>query len=308
MTLFAPKERSRGPSFICVGPEKTGTSWLYANLRQHPDVFLTPIKEIRYFYEVYAYPGERWWARLSPTGDWHSRDLRSYLLERRRVYLKRPLSVVRRRKRLFWDARFVFGRRTDRWYLSLFADSGGRIAGDVSPQYFCLPDPFIAGMKSLLPDARIIVLLRDPVDWSWSFARMSLIGTRDPEDVPESEYQAFFHRYQQYYPTEQAIDRWMRHFPSNQVFFGFYDRLCEAPEQFFDEICTFLGVDASRTPRQVRSHLHDRKNPGRGLAMPAHVERQLSRQWIPEIERLMERFHPYPMHWRERCERVLSRR
>src|SRR5881296_3927906 len=38
-----------GPDFICVGPQKGGTSWLYQQLESHPDFWMPPIKELHYF-------------------------------------------------------------------------------------------------------------------------------------------------------------------------------------------------------------------------------------------------------------------
>ena len=35
--------------FIAIGPPKTGTTWLYKNLVNHPEVSLPRDKEIRYF-------------------------------------------------------------------------------------------------------------------------------------------------------------------------------------------------------------------------------------------------------------------
>jgi hypothetical protein len=35
--------------FLCVGAAKSGTTWLSENLRQHPDIFIPPRKEIHYF-------------------------------------------------------------------------------------------------------------------------------------------------------------------------------------------------------------------------------------------------------------------
>lgn len=38
------------PDFICIGAQKSATTWLYAQLRQHPQVFLPAIKELNFFY------------------------------------------------------------------------------------------------------------------------------------------------------------------------------------------------------------------------------------------------------------------
>src|ERR1700754_3667019 len=41
-----------GPGFICVGAQKAGTGWLYEQLRNHPDFWLPPMKELHYFDRV----------------------------------------------------------------------------------------------------------------------------------------------------------------------------------------------------------------------------------------------------------------
>ena len=38
--------------FVCVGAQKSGTTWLARVLADHPDVFVTPVKEIHYFDHV----------------------------------------------------------------------------------------------------------------------------------------------------------------------------------------------------------------------------------------------------------------
>lgn len=38
-----------GPNFICVGAAKAGSTWLHLCLSEHPEVFVPPQKEIRFF-------------------------------------------------------------------------------------------------------------------------------------------------------------------------------------------------------------------------------------------------------------------
>ena len=298
----------RGPAFICVGPEKTGTSWLYANLAPHPDVFLLPVKEIRYFYEVVTYPHEKWWSRLSSRGDWHAQDCRAYLRERLEYYLKRPRSIKGEWPRFAWDWRYLFGHRSDEWYFSLFAEAGQRLSGDISPQYLSLPDDQLRRICDLLPDVKVIILLRDPIDWSWSFARMSLIGKRKAEDIPDEEFRAFFDTYMNYYPTLAAIERWHQYFPPKRVHVGFYDMICEDPRRFYGQVCDFLEIDERRAPDQVQSKLSSRVNEGRNIPMPHRLELYLARNWSGEVERLCKAFTPYPQRWSQHCSRILGDR
>src|SRR3954471_13604130 len=41
--------RAEGPDFLIIAPGKTGTTWLAANLRCHPAVFVPAVKEVKYF-------------------------------------------------------------------------------------------------------------------------------------------------------------------------------------------------------------------------------------------------------------------
>jgi hypothetical protein len=43
------------PNFIVIGAQKSGTTWLYRNLRQHPDIFMPPEQHKELFFFSYRY-------------------------------------------------------------------------------------------------------------------------------------------------------------------------------------------------------------------------------------------------------------
>jgi len=43
------EDLSRFPDFLIIGPQRTGTTWLHAHLRFHPQIFLSEPKEIFFF-------------------------------------------------------------------------------------------------------------------------------------------------------------------------------------------------------------------------------------------------------------------
>ncbi|MEA2558145.1 MAG: hypothetical protein QOG88_1683 [Actinomycetota bacterium] len=85
--------------------------------------------------------------------------------------------------------------RGERWYRSHFpsteemAGKGARITGEASPSYLFHPD--VPGrVQAMLPDARFIVLLRDPVIRAWSQWSLARALHREPlsfEDAVENE-------------------------------------------------------------------------------------------------------------------------
>lgn len=51
----------RLPDFLYIGPDKAGSSWLHEVLTQHPQVFVTPAKDL-YFFDRYFDKGVDWYA------------------------------------------------------------------------------------------------------------------------------------------------------------------------------------------------------------------------------------------------------
>lgn len=52
---------SRLPNFLYVGPDKAGSSWLHETLMKHPEVYLTPAKDL-YYFDRYYDRGTEWYA------------------------------------------------------------------------------------------------------------------------------------------------------------------------------------------------------------------------------------------------------
>ncbi len=55
-----PSPARRLPDFLFIGPDKTGSSWLYKMLQAHPDSYVPPIKDI-YFFDRYYERGLDWY-------------------------------------------------------------------------------------------------------------------------------------------------------------------------------------------------------------------------------------------------------
>lgn len=51
----------RLPNFLYVGPDKAGSSWLHETLLKHPDVYLSPAKDL-YYFDRYYDRGVAWYS------------------------------------------------------------------------------------------------------------------------------------------------------------------------------------------------------------------------------------------------------
>jgi hypothetical protein len=90
------------PNFLYIGPDKAGSSWLHEVLITHPQVFLTPAKDI-YFFDRYFDRGPAWY--LSHFSQ--ARPEQSVIGEVCQDYLSEPEAPRRIRDVLGPDVRFM---------------------------------------------------------------------------------------------------------------------------------------------------------------------------------------------------------
>ncbi len=140
------------PNFIIIGAGRSGTTSLYHYLSQHPEVFMSPVKETRFF---------AWRAEFAGRAQ-----------------------VDRRAHRPQYPVRALAD------YEALFAGAAGRRAiGEATPRYMFVPGvPDL--MASLVPEARLIAILRDPAERafsSWMGRVLNGLERRSFEQAVEDE-------------------------------------------------------------------------------------------------------------------------
>lgn len=136
-----------------------------------------------------------------------------------------------------------FARRDQAWYESHFKEAKpGQILGEATPMYLCDPDAPNRILETL-PDARFIVILRNPVSRALSHYRMArakqhiaedldaLIKARDPRVLERGLYGA-------------QLSRWMSIFPAERFLVLFFEEVMADQSTALTQIANWLGVDA----------------------------------------------------------------
>ena len=300
--------QSTGPDFICIGAHKTGTTWLYETLRPHPEVYLTPVKELKYFWEEYREPNKGVVKRFLGQ-QWLAVWYRSVLKDCARRCLRNIFQLPRLRRELWFDIRFLFLPHNDSWYASLFANAPPRKGGDISPQYFSLPEPVVCRIHGLYPHAKIVILLREPIGRVWSWAKMALCSNNNkvPSEVSDEEFYKFFDMLYGLVPSYMAVvQTWKNYFSADQVFVGFYDQLLESPLSLYRDIGNFIGIDVERTPEHVVSRISQQYNVGLNFNVPDKYSVYLARQYLACVEEVCQEYRPYPQQWLKEYNELLS--
>ena len=204
------------PNFLVIGAAKAGTTSLYRYLRSHPDIYLSPIKEPKYF----AFPETRPFF-VGPDSNRRNQD---------------PTIIWK-----LEEYRQLFDGRTYQ-----------AAAGEVSPQYiYCECSP--GSIRKLIPDAKLIAILRDPTDRAFSHFCHSRRDGREPlsnfaaalaaEDkrIAAGWWFNFHYRNRGYYAKQ--LKRYLELFPREQILVLLYDDMVSNCPALLRKICAFLGVD-----------------------------------------------------------------
>lgn len=289
-----------GPRFLGIGAQKAATTWLEHCLRKHPAIWLPPRKELHYF----DARGDGWWAAHRIFGPRSAmRRLRRELAPRLRADI-RFLDV----EGLRWDLSYYFGRRTDAWYLSLFPRNSGSISGEITPAYSILAESEVAHVHRLLPDVKLIFLMRDPIDRSWSQIRMDLaVKGQRIEELPLEDLLAIARSdtVAQRSDYRRTLRNWERHYPENRFFIRFLEDVRDEPERVLEELFVFLGVDRSVT--MEADLLERRVHVGRTAGtIPRQLARELARLHLDSIRAMESRFGGPAAAWRERAEKLAA--
>ncbi|MFQ5493547.1 MAG: sulfotransferase domain-containing protein [Candidatus Dojkabacteria bacterium] len=204
----------------------------------------------------------------------------------------------------YFDLNF---ERGSKWYRSHFpvgALVGNKITGEATPYY--LYHPLVPERThQLLPDVKIIVVLRDPVSRAFSHYNMSVRQKNETEDFEEaieleearinnkekkltlgeisysSEHQ--FHSYIARGRYAQQLERWFKYYPREQFLITTSDRLKAEPEQVASEIFEFLGLKPYRIDKGRKRNVGEYKSK-----LDPKIKNKLHEYFAPHNKRLEE--------------------
>ena len=277
------------PDFLCIGAMKAGSSWLYQNIKQHPDVWMPPRKEIHFFDDILPLP-----LLVSLTNPRTFRQRKALI---RHLLKPRNQKDIQDRE---WLLRLLLLPRTDRWYESLFLPEEGQISGDITPTYAAIKESRVAKVKALMPDVKIIYLLRNPVHRAWSQTAMHFDRWRGQglQETTDKQIRGYLKRGSHYRHSDYMgnLRTWEHFFPRHQFHIGFFDRFVQDPREFLRDIYRFLELDSS--DRFIPRAVHEKRNPGRYPAVPDRFAHYLATQYLEQTERLHQRFdNQYTAEW-----------
>jgi hypothetical protein len=247
------------PDFLIVGPQRTGTTWLHAHLRYHPEILLSEPKEIFFF------------SRLKTPEDpkFQSADLEWYLKFFREPWWRRLWRAVESRRRFGVPYR-------------------PRVKGEATASYAALGPDVIDEIVFLNPAIKAILMVRDPIDRAWSHAKKDLVRNRGRrlEEVGDEEIMRFLGDEYQLRCAQYAtnFENWRSRLQPGHLYVGRFDDIGARPKELLLDVMSFLGVESSE--RFLGDDVAAAVNPTGGDRIPPKYRAVLEELLGPERVRL----------------------
>ncbi|MGH7515389.1 MAG: sulfotransferase domain-containing protein [Gemmatimonadales bacterium] len=194
------------------------------------------------------------------------------------------------------------------WYRSNFPYAhrlrGGGLTLDATPYY--LAHPLVPErVAQLLPDIKLIAVLRNPIDRALSHYQHEVRGGREslsfaeaiaqePERLAQEEerlrtqpdYYSYNHQRYSYARRglyHEQLERWLRHFPRSQLLVLQSERMFRDPSVAMGGVHRFLGL----RPHELRQYKpYHKGNYHRGI--PEELRAKLAGYFEPHNRRLFE--------------------
>jgi GT2 family glycosyltransferase/LPS sulfotransferase NodH len=284
----------RLPDFLCIGAQRSGTTWLHQNLAAHPELCLPFVKEIHYFDEVHAENQTSWRA-------FRERFL-SQILESRAT--EKDAGTVS------WALNFAAYRQIDdHWYASLFSDAPKhQQVGDFTPAYATLPRQGVQHVHLLMPKAKIIFLLRDPVQRAISGAVHELVrvqGVINPS-LAQLMAQVELEQNRRRSDYRQTFAEWDTFYPASQIGVFFFDDISEDPRGLLAKVCDFLGLPHAPSVMDHPEKIHNANLFVLPDADQQRLVKHLSKELLPQLHWLAARFGGHASRWLRDAELVMG--
>lgn len=207
------------PNFLIIGAQKAGTSSLYHYLRQHPEIYLSPVKETHYF----SYLGSD-------------------------ITFKDPG---------FFPGKFKYVKTQESYEALFSAQTKETAVGEISPSYIYVPGT-ATRIYEQYPQMKLVAILRNPADRAFSnyiHNRSLPKGSQEPlqnfvdalnaENVrKQAGWSSSWHYKSKGFYYEQ-LKTYYDYFGSDKILIILFEDLKMQPTKTVAQICSFLNVDSS---------------------------------------------------------------
>lgn len=301
-----PPSSVAGPDFICVGLPKSGTGWLFDQLKYHPDFWMPPVKELAYLNRPILELKE---------AERQLRNMKKQPEKHRRWDWSNREQGDDRDYQFLQEATEAIGEAPDiERYMKLFRYKNGALSGDISSGYCALNRNMIKLIAERLPQTKIVLFVRDPVDRAWSHVSMWQRARKLRGDNLESPaarkfdykvlenpvaFRSLLENTKSFMRTSfpsAVVRAWHDAAPQLSFRAFLFDDIREKPEETRGEVLSYLDADPQPQSGELAAG-HNKKANSEKLELAPAIHAQLIDMFADEIRKCAELFGGQAKAW-----------
>lgn len=272
---------------ICLGAQKSGTTWLWRYFREHPQCAAPPLKEVHFFDGRH----QRFVDLLHTT----ERKLAEAQTSEERMHFKAMHAFVDRAAS--YAAKSERAAEDFEALVASIAKPGTKVVAEFTPANGMLGRATLESLANLPILPKFVMILRDPVDRMWSQIRMlAKKGVTNPSEIRARSI-ALLDRFvggeESEVPNRYDYARMLRRarnaIPADRLFVDFFETFMN--QSRIDRFCDFLGIDH----RPAR--LDDPRAVGPDIALPAEERARLRKRLNSQYEAVKRDLGALPDAW-----------
>lgn len=146
------------------------------------------------------------------------------------------------------------------YYRKHFSGSEGMVKGKITPQYMNLPET-PKNIHEYLPDVKLIVILRNPIDRAYSYFAMKKRNDTEQRTFEEvvhqqmslkdSAIESVYDSYLKKSEYGKILTEYLKYFKKEQFLILFSDELKNKKKESLEKVFSFIGVDPNFIPSNV---------------------------------------------------------
>jgi len=188
------------------------------------------------------------------------------------------------------------------WYSNLFKNNLKKensvlnesfILGEIDPSYAAMYYKEILQIKKIIPNLKIILIIRDPVErMISSIARGWTFSNRESEKAKNTNIFNLLRSVDSSLPSrftdyERTYKNWSSVFGVENIFVEDYEKVVKNPKGFIDDLLSFLELE--NNTEVIDDAIKKKKNvsqPEQKQYVPHLLRWYLSKKWLPQVRRL----------------------
>lgn len=279
--------------FLGAGVMKAGTTWLYNILKDHPEIYFSPEKEIHFWADSYGDSNY-----LSPINR----------LNKVKTMLDRASNqknINQYRQLLRWTHIYLKQEIDEEWYQKLFIlnKQENRYNTDFSNVTCHMSAEGWQKAKEISQQLRVIYVLRDPIERLWShikFHHQYAGKEMNFDEWSKKDFKYFIQRPHVWKNCEYAkwIEVMRNNLGDDEFKLLYFEDFRADPKGQFEVVEDFLGIAHHDYPA---AKIAKKVNPSKSIPMPENyvsVAKQLLKGEVQKLEKANIPIHPKWMNLR----------